>query len=434
MMPARFYLALLFVLGCSTAEGSLEPDANGLSPDGGAATPDAPPPFTPALASSKQLCKLLSDRNVNDPSANDVQHRANVLGADLGIPVVASDKLYLLFGDTIGYAGIWPGTESHPDSVGYGLDSATAIAADPSLLCDRMRVVALPASQSIGPSVSSSVKADFAGAAMIAPSGHSLGEYIRNPAGSGSNTFPQLPGDFEVPSGAFSVNGSIYVFYTTVVGPGQVDMKASYLAKWVQPTTSGPFGYQVLYQVDERFDNNGAMHGNFINVAAEVVGDYLYVFGTGDYRRSKIHAARKPLTELEQPGGFEDLGEIVGAAGYGEISVHYYPSIGRWMLLAEESLPTSNHIVAYFSEKPEGPWGTPFVVHDMGDSAFQTKYCCSSEDNCLGVQMFNCNRTGFYGTYLMPTLIETASQVTFTYTMSSFSPYNVALFQTTFTK
>lgn len=432
-MTMRSSLPLLFLLGCGTAQSSLEPDAAATaSPDGASSTGDAQ--FQPALASTKQLCKLLSDRNVNDPTPNDVQHNANVLGADLGIPVVANDKLFILFGDTIGYAGIWAGNESHPDSVGYGLDSATAIAADPSLLCERLRIVSLPASQSLGPSVNSAVKADFAGAAMIAPSGHALSEYIHNPAGPSRSTFPQLPGDFEVPSGAFSVGGAVYVFYTTVVGPGNIDMKASYLAKWAAPGTTGPFGYQVLYQVDQRFDANGPLHGHFVNVAAEVVGDYLYIFGTGEYRRSKIYAARKPLALLDQPGGFEDLGEIVGTAGYGELSVHYYPSIGQWMLLAEELTATSNRIVAYFSATPEGPWGTPFVVHDMGDSTFTAKYCCSSEDNCLGAQMFNCNRTGFYGTYLFPTLIETPNSLTVTYTMSSFSPYNVALFQATFTK
>jgi hypothetical protein len=431
-MKMRSSLLLTFVLGCGTAHGSFDPDATTSSPDGSTSTLDAA--FEPTLTSTKQLCKLLSDRNVNDPSANDVQHNANVLGADLGIPVVANDKLYILFGDTIGYAGIWPGNESHPDSVGYGLDPASAIAADPSLLCDRLRIVTLPASQSLGPSVNSSVKADFAGAAMLAPQGHSLSEYIKNPAGPSGNTFPQLPGDFEVPSGAFSVGGAIYVFYTTVVGPGNIDMKASYLAKWAAPATTGPFGYQVLYQVDQRFDANGPLHGHFVNVATEVVGDYVYIFGTGEYRRSKIYAARKPLAQLDQPGGFEDLGEIVGTPGYGELSVHYYSSIGQWMLLAEELTPTSNRIVAYFAAKPEGPWGTPFVVHDMGDSVFTAKYCCSSEDNCLGSQMFNCNRTGFYGTYLFPSLIETANDLTITYTMSSFSPYNVALFQATFTR
>ncbi len=429
MKPASMIAFALVHIGCGRAVHEEAP-----SPDAAIETPmiDA---FIPKLTSTKQLCKLLSNRNASDPTANDVQHEANVLGADLGIPVVANDKLYIFFGDTIGYQGIWPLGESHPDSVGYGLDSATAIAAQPNLLCNRLGIITVPVAQSIGPTIDASIKADFAGAAMIAPPNQSLSEFIHNPSGPpGSTSFPHLPGDFEVPSGAFSVGNAIYVFYTTVVGPTNIDMKGSYLAKWAQPTTTGPFGYQILYQVDQRFDANGAMNGKFINVAADVADDYLYVFGTGEYRRSTIHVARKPLAMLDSPGGFEELGEIVGVPGYGEISVRYFPSIRRWMLLAEELQGTSNRIVAYFAERPAGPWNAQIVVHDMADATFRGTYCCSSEDNCNGPQMFNCNRTGFYGTYLFPSIIETATSFTVTYTMSSFSPYNVALFQATFMK
>jgi hypothetical protein len=102
------------------------------------------------------------------------------------------------------------------------------------------------------------------------------------------------------------------------------------------------------------------------------------------------------------------------------------------MLLAEESLPTSNRIVAHLADQPEGPWGDAITIHDMGDPAFRGTYCCAVEDSCQNQQMFNCNRTGFYGTYLFPSVIKTGNDVTITYTMSSFSPYNVALFQTTF--
>jgi hypothetical protein len=423
---------VICALGCGRA---MRDDPMSVPAD---AANDAAPPdadtFHPAVIDSGSLCKLLSNRNASDPTANDVQHRANILGADLGIPVVADDRLYLMFGDTIGFAGIWPLSESHPDSIGYGLDSATAIAAQPNLLCNRLGIVTLPASQSLGPDANPAIEADFAGVAMAPPSGQSLGQYIRNPSGPSGSTFAHLPGDFEVPSGAFSVGSAIYVFYTTVVSRSDVSMKGSYLAKWAQPGTSGPFGMQILHQVDQRFDGNGAMKGRFINVAAEVHGNYLYVFGTGEYRKSSIHVARKPLAMIDSPGGYEHLGEIVATPGYGEISVRYFPSLERWMLLAEELKPTSNRIVAHFAAKPEGPWIGPIVVHDMADSSFRAQYCCTSEDNCLGNQFFNCNRTGFYGTYLMPSIIDAGDWFTVTYTMSSFSPYNVALFQATFSK
>jgi hypothetical protein len=395
----------------------------------GAAVVDGEPG---ASLGSVQLCKLLSNRNTSDPTPNDVQHRANVLGADLGIPVAHDQRLYLLFGDTIGFAGIWGNGESHPDAVGHATDDAAMIAAHPELLCGDLQMATLAPQDSTGPRVDPSVVADFAAGYMTAPPGHTLGEFIRNPAGD-TTLFPALPGDFEVPSGAFAYGDSIYVFYTTVVSRAQPDMKASYLARWTNPGDGAP-PYQILYAVDERFDASGPLGGNFINIAAEVSGDYVYLFGTGDYRRSPIYLARKRLDALATPGGFEDLGMIIATPGYGETSVRYFPEIGAWMLLAEELLPASNRIVAYTAAQPEGPWSQPYIVHDMADPAFTSAYCCAIDDDCQGQQMFDCDRTGFYGSYLLPGAILRGSTFTLTYTLSSFAPYNVALFQTTFVR
>jgi hypothetical protein len=416
----RSVISALFILGCHSAHDAAAIDIDGSIENDAALDASV---NEPAIG-SKQLCKLLSNRFAGDPTANDVQHRANVLGADLGIPVVHDDHLFILFGDTIGFAAIWGGGESHPDSVGFAADSAAAVISDPSMLCSDLGIL------HIGTSSDPSVQADFAGAAMAAPSGHTLDEYIHNPAGS-QVTFPYLPGDFEVPSGAFAYGDSIYVFYTTVVSRDQPDMKASYLARWTNPSTTGTPGYQILYQVDERFDGSGALGGNFVNIAAEVSGDYVYLFGTGAYRQSAISVARKRLDSLATPGGFEPLGTIISTPGYGETSVHYFESMQRWVLLAEELQPSSNRIVAYISEDPAGPWQGPAIVHDMGDPAFRGAYCCAVDDQCNGEQMFNCDRTGFYGTYMLPSVAVTATTFTITYTMSSFSPYNVALFQAT---
>lgn len=420
---------LLVAIAACNAAGDPAREIDGAVP-GVDGEGDAPsPPIE--LGTSSQLCKLLSNRNAADPTPNDVQHRANILGADLGIPVEHDGTMYVMFGDTIGYAGIW-GNESHPDSVGYGLDSAAAIASQPSLLCTNLRMLTLTPAQSIGPSVNASVQRDFAGVAMAPPAGHSIGEFIRNPSGGGANNFPNLPGDFEVPSGAFSHGDSIYVFYTTVVSRSDITMKGSYLARWTNPSTSGTPGYQILYQVDQRFDGTSPLGGRFINIAAQVAGDHVYLFGTGEYRKSQIYVARKRLDQLATPGGFEELGTIVTTPGYGETSVRYFAEVDRWMLLAEELTPTSNRIVASFADAPAGPWTPPLVVHDMGDPAFRAQYCCAAEDSCLGQQLFNCNRTGFYGTYLFPRVTRSGTDFTVAYTMSSFSPYNVALFQTTF--
>jgi hypothetical protein len=423
------YVATIVVLavGCNTASNTAS-DAS-VTAD---TTSDAPPRALPQLETTDQLCKLLSNRNTSDPTANDVQHRSNVRGADLGIPVDHAGTLYILFGDTIGYAGIW-GAQSHPDAVGYGTDSAAAIAADPSLLCAGLRIVSLAPEASIGPSVDASIERDFAGAAMIAPQGHSLAEYIHNPAGgNGGPTFANLPGDFEVPSGAFSTGGSLYVFYTTVVSPADITMKGSYLARWSAPSTTAIPAYDILYGVDERFDSAGPLGGNFINIAAVVHGDYVYAFGTGVYRASPVYLARKRLDSLATPG-FDLIGPIIDTAGYGETSVRYFSAIDRWMFLAEEQTATTNRIVARFADRAEGPWSDAIIVHDMADPQFRTAYCCGADLSCDGKQFFDCARTGFYGTYLFPEpIVHSDGSFTVTYTMSSFDPYNVALFTATF--
>jgi len=420
---------LLLLTACGSSTMSTGDDDELAAPDAAA---DAVPRPLPQLASTDQLCKLLNNRSVSDPTANDVQHRANVLGADLGIPVEHAGSLYIFFGDTIGYTAIW-GNQSHPDSVGYGLDSAAAIAANPALLCSRLGIVSLSPNESIGPSVDSSVQRDFAGGAMVAPSGHSLDEYIHNPSGgNGGPTFANLPGDFEVPSGAFSSGGSIYIFYTTVVSPSDITMKGSYLARWTSPSPTAIPAYDILYTVDERFDANGALGGNFINIAAATQGDYVYAFGTGQYRASPVYLARKRLDSLAT-GGFDLVGPVIDTAGYGETSVRYFAAIDRWMFLAEELTPTSNRIVARFADHAEGPWSDAIVVHDMADAPFLATYCCGADQSCDGKELMHCDRTGFYGTYLFPDVATYADgSFTITYTMSSFDPYNVALFTATF--
>lgn len=442
----RWTLALAIAACGPTGVEPGQGDASG-EPSGDGTSGDATVRPVPMLETSSIVCKLFSNLNTSDPTANDVQHRANILGADLGIPVVHGSTLYIMFGDTIGYAGIWPPNESHPDSVGYGLDSASAIAADPSLLCSRMRMLTVPAASSIGPDVDSSVVADFAGVAMKAPSGHSLSEYIHFPSGPREGPgFAFLPGDFEVPSGAFSAGSAVYIFYTTVQSPTDITMKASYLARWNTPSTTGTPSYDILYGVDQRFDATGRLGGNFINIAAEPRGGYVYMFGTGAYRKSAVYLARMPVAMLDV-GSFEVFDAasaswmpagsaqtpIITPEGFGETSVRYFASIDRWMFLAEELLAGSNRIVARFAEAPEGPWSEAITVNDMGDAQFRADHCCVPENSCTGDQFMNCARTGFYGTYLLPDVVQHANgSFSVAYTMSSFDPYNVALFSATF--
>lgn len=406
--------------------------------DGGIA--DAPP----SLASADLICKLISDQQNLDPTPNATHTRANVLGTDLGIPVAHGSDLFFLFGDTVGFKGIWPFSESGPDSVGYAAHGRAGVAADPSRLCDELRFLRVAESASLGPSLDPAIERDFAAVSMAPPAGHSLSEYIKNPAGPiGQNAFPMIPGSFEVPSGAFSYDGDLYAFYTTVQSPQAVAMKASYLARWSNPTTTGVPHYQILHSLDERFSASGPLLGRFINVASEIHGDYLYMFGTGDFRDSPVYLARKQLAQLELATGYEvydaESGQwlaapatqakpVIADAKFGETSLRYFSEIDAWMLLAQ----ADHQIVARFAEQPEGPWSEEIVLHDNTDLGFLAQYCCFPEGTCGGERLFNCSKASFYGTFLLPDVIVDSGGFTVSYTMSTWDPYNVALFSARF--
>jgi hypothetical protein len=397
----------------------------------------------PSFAGLRETCKLINATALGDPTPNGVQDRANIAGTDLGVPVNHQGTLFFFFGDTIGYKGIWQQGQSLPDAVGFADVPFASVAASPSILCTDLRFLTLSHASSIGPTVDPAIQADYAAGSMTAPDGGTLAQFIHNPAGNGS--FPNLPGDFEVPSGAFSSGGSIYIFYTTVQSAQVVQMKASYLARWRTPATTGIPGYDILYAIDERFDTAGALAGDFVNIAAETFGAYVYLFGTGDYRKSPIHVARKRLDSLDAPGGIErydaqtntwttqnTVAPIVADAVNGEVSVRYFPAIGRWMMLNQEESPTMNRVIAHFAERPEGPWSAPVVVADMADAAFRAQYCCGTSA-CTGEQLFHCDRAGFYGTYMLPDVRANADgSFVVSFTMSTWDPYNVALMEATF--
>lgn len=443
--------ACAVLLGCSDGAGS-DADANPSLADAasgdGAASADSgfsgdagplPPGYVPSFDGLDLRCKLISDSNMDDPTPNDTHYRANLRGTDLGIPVVHGSDLYFFFGDSAGAQVIWPfGTESLPDAVGYAAVPSQQVAADPSAICSELRFL-------VTGSASGDVESDFAAAHMSPPAGHDISEFIHNPAGPrGANMFPNLPGDFEVPSGAFSHGGSIYLFYT-IINQDPFEMRGSYLATWQAPSTAGLPNYDILYHVDQRFDANGALRGDFINIAPLVVGDYVYLYGTGQYRASPVHLARKALADLAVEGGFESYdatsstwvaadapaAPVVPEPNLGEISVRYFPSIDRYVMLDQE-INIGNRIAARFAEAPEGPWSAPVTVATMSDPAFASRFCCAGTD-CSGDRLIECDHAGFYGTYMLPrATLHGDGSFAIDFLMSTWIPYNVALMTATF--
>ena len=156
-------------------EGSGGGDGGGDTGGGTRTDGGVVPPAPPLLTSLEELCKLISNRNQDDPTANDTHHRFNLRGTDLGIPVAHGNDVFFFFGDSAGAAGIWPlGPQSLPDAVGYSAVGAAALAADPKTLCSNLAFLALSPQNSVGPKVDATVQRDFAAGAMAAPAGGAL--------------------------------------------------------------------------------------------------------------------------------------------------------------------------------------------------------------------------------------------------------------------
>lgn len=429
--------------GSDVPSGS-PPPSSVVSEDGGVVTTDAgstgaTTPIT--LTSLRTNCRLINGANADTDSTSRTQSDANMKMSEFGIPVANTDTddLFFFFGDTAGVQNVWQwAKESLPKAVGYAGSGLSATKGDPTKLCGNLRIIKANGT-------------DFAAGAVGDPPTGSLADYVRNPAGPrGKNAWPHIPGDAEVPTGAFYWSGTkaIYIFHSTVDGPNiPPTMQASYLAKWANPGRNNMPNYQILYRVDERFDGNGQLRGDFINIAPVIYNDSIYLFGTGTLRHSSIMLAKKPLANLETPGGFQrydasagwvsgtqQTAPIIDSTNVGELSVQYIQELDQFVMLTQEA----TFLIARFAKAPEGPWSKPVTVAVMNDPAFYSVYCCSNH-NCTGSQLIDCdqgkNNGGLYAPYLFPNArMQGANAFDLSFTISTFRPYNVALMTASFTR
>lgn len=402
--------------------------------------------FTVTFESRTYRCELVQDATLEDPTENALQTRFNLTGTDLGVPAVLDDTLYLFFGDTVGYREIWPFGED-PDSVAR-LPLASVVA-DPTELCRSLDFAVTPDIPSVANDTNPAILRDFAGAFLTPPPGEPIGDYVAQPAGP----FPNIPGTFEVPSGALAADGKIYVFYAGMAELAPVvRMTKSYLAVWDDPSSFVP-GYRIARTIDE-LDPGGPLGGHFIQIAPVLHDGSVYLFGTGDFRRSGVYLARVPAGGLEDGAGTEvfdpssasfvapgtEVAPIFESEGVGEISVAYVEAANAWIALYQRELHdgggniTDNRVLLRVAARPEGPWSDVVTIADMADPSFREAHCCGS--TCPGEQVLHCDRAGLYGAYLLPAVKVTpggapgSATLDVPFVVSTWDPYGVVLFST----
>lgn len=244
-------------------------------------------------------------------------------------------------------------------------------------------------------------------------------------------------GAFEIPSGGISIAGAIFVVCTTDHTEKKV-MGRSVLA------VSRDHGrtFRMLYELSST---------KFINVAFWSTDDWLYIYGSGNYRKSNVCLARVKPVHLNDNSKLEYfIG--VGTQGHprwsprqadaialfqqpqiGEFSVSYLKPVKRYVMLYNASEPRG--ITMRSAEMPWGRWSAGSVIFDPGrDNGYGHFMHVKSKADGLSDPHRAAEFGGEYGPYIISRYTgETGGHTRIYYTMSTWNPYQVMVMQSDFT-
>ena len=354
--------------------------------------------------SSQKICQFTGefDRERQQPTLNRTESRFGVVGTDLGSSFEHGGKIYFLFGDTWGRRR---NEGNRDDSIAYSEDTHPED-------CLTLQFVM---------------------------------------GANGLYLSPQVPGislrAFEVPTGGFSYNEAMYVFFTTDHSEQRV-MGRSILAR----STDNAQSFEYLYDVSR---------DKFINIAPVIInnsdipglpmseGQGLLLWASSTYRESDPYLAYIPLSTVEdretmryfsgfdassgQPRWSTHESEAVPLFSHpciGELSVAWNPYLRKWLMLYNCANPRG--INFRVTDQPWGPWSEAQVLfHPWEDNGYcHFMHVSWDYRNCDSVHDPGREREwgGEYGPYMIPRFTQgDATHTTIYYVMSTWNPYNVVL-------
>jgi len=337
--------------------------------------------------STRKVCQLTGDedRQTRQPTLSRTKSRAGVIGTDLGSSFEHNGKLVFLFGDTQGKPGA-------RDALAW-TRSRDPEQIELEFLCGR----------------------DGTWLPLEVPG---IGQ-----------------GAFEVPSCGVSVGGAMYVVFTTD-HTARKTMGRSVLAESHNEGRT----FRQVYELSR---------DKFINVALWKSEPWLYLFGSGDYRRSSVSLARVELDRIGQRDAFRYFRGVAADGNpqwsvteqeaavlfrhdvVGELSVAFCPWVDRYVMLYNSSVPRG--IAMRSARQPWGPWSELEIVfqpwRDRGYGHFMHVANRSRPD---ADQLHDPGRAGEsggeYGPYLMARYTTgDANGCRIYYTMSTWNPYQVVV-------
>jgi hypothetical protein len=177
--------------------------------------------------------------------------------------------------------------------------------------------------------------------------------------------------------------------------------------------------------------------------------DWLYLYGSGDYRKSSVCLARVKPTEignrskLEYFGGTEkeprwsskeaDAVPLFRHDVVGEFSVAYLKPVKRYVMLYNSDKPRG--ITMRSAEQPAGPWSDGTVVFepwsDDGGHFMHISAKFKDKKDSLSDPKRQDEWGGEYGPFIMARFTsEVDGRCRIYYTMSTWNPYQVVVMRT----
>lgn len=337
--------------------------------------------------SSEKVCQLTgdSDRTTGASTLSQTEKRFGLEATDLGSSFEHKGRLYFLFGDTWGRPG-------DRDALAW------TKSADPEKIILDFH------------------KADD-------------GKWL-------PLTVPGIKqGAFEIPSGGVSIADAMYVVFTTDHSAKKV-MGRSVIARSHDDGRT----FKLLYELSR---------DKFINVSFWSADRWLYIYGSGDYRKSSVCLARvKPAdigdrSKLQYFGGPDADGKpqwlpkeadavpLFRHDVIGEFSVAYLAPVKRYVMLYNSEKPRG--IIMRSAETPWGPWSEGTVVFEpWRDKGYGHFIHISSKNKDKSDALSDLERENEWGAEYGPYMIArftsgSDGQCRIYYTMSTWNPYQVVV-------
>lgn len=281
-------------------------------------------------------------------------------------------------------------------------------------------------------------------------------------APDGSYLSPRAPGlstkGFEVPTGGFSANKRMYVFYTTDVtcvrGKGAVMGRSVLLCSHDDGRS-----FQNLYTVSQDkiiyiapyLVNNKDWPG--LPERTERRGLLLWSAGT-EYRRGDPYLSYLPLARVEDRSALRcfagrsakteipqwseresDAVPLFAHPCVGELCVTWNPFLRQWLMLYNcEDKPGPRGINFRVADTPWGPWSqNALLFHPETDGGYgRFIHAAGPNRDALHDPGRENEWGGEYGPYVIERYTKgDATRTTIYYTLSTWNPYNVVLMTAT---